>query len=64
MISYKFSIYNRWGQKIFESTDLQKGWDGTLKKEPLKTDVFIWMCEYQLAGKPVILKRGTVTLIR
>jgi gliding motility-associated-like protein len=64
LISYKFSIYNRWGQKIFESTDLQKGWDGSLKHEPLKTDVFVWMCEYQLAGKPVVQKRGTVTLIR
>jgi gliding motility-associated-like protein len=64
LISYKFSIYDRWGEKIFESNDIAKGWDGTLKKEKIKTDVFIWMCEYQLAGKPAILKRGTVTLIR
>jgi gliding motility-associated-like protein len=63
-ISYKLSVFNRWGEKIFESTDPGKGWDGTLKKEKLTTDVFIWMCEYQLVGKPAILKRGTVTLIR
>jgi gliding motility-associated-like protein len=64
IISYHFSVFNRWGQKVFESFEPGKGWDGTLKNIPLKTDVFIWICEYQLAGKPVVLKRGTVTLIR
>ncbi len=33
---YKFTmeIYNRWGQKVFESHDINKGWDGTYEGEP------------------------------
>lgn len=29
MVTYSISIYNRWGKKVFESTDIKTGWDGS-----------------------------------
>ena len=61
---YRFIIYNRWGQIIFETAALNKGWDGTVKGLPYDTGVFIWQCIYQLEGEAPASKRGTVLLMR
>lgn len=61
---YKFSIYNRWGQLIFESNDPFKGWNG--ERSNLKQDgnIFIWICNYQLENESTKTIKGTVVLIR
>lgn len=59
-----FSIYNRWGQLVFTTTEDRKGWDGRLGGKLQSSAVFVWMVsaeDYQ--GVPVFLK-GTVALIR
>lgn len=38
--SYRMRIFNRWGQLVFESTDLQKGWDGKHKGTLVESEVF------------------------
>jgi gliding motility-associated-like protein len=37
-----FQIFNRWGELVYESTDLEKGWDGTFKGKPQNSDVYIY----------------------
>ncbi|MGB3946975.1 MAG: PKD domain-containing protein [Bacteroidia bacterium] len=37
---YTFSVFDRWGTKIFETTDLNQGWDGTYKNNLCKIDVY------------------------
>lgn len=37
-----FQIYNRWGELVYESTDLEKGWDGTFKGKPQNSDVYTY----------------------
>ena len=64
VVQYKFSIYNRWGQLILETTDIYKGWDGTLQGHPQSSGVFVWMCSYQFDGEEATTRRGTVVLIR
>ena len=61
---YRFIVYNRWGQIVFETTTLNKGWDGTFKNMPENSGVFIWQCIYQLYGEAPASKRGTVLLLR
>ncbi|HEV7333261.1 MAG TPA: gliding motility-associated C-terminal domain-containing protein [Flavisolibacter sp.] len=61
---YRFTVYNRWGQVIFQSTELQKGWNGKLAGVALETGVFVWTCTYQLEGEAPQTEKGTVTLIR
>ena len=64
VVVYKFSIYNRWGEKVFETADLNKGWDGSYRSLINTTNTFVWICKYQFEGHPVILKKGTVTLLK
>jgi len=61
---FNFSIYNRWGEKVFETQSLGQGWTGKLNGVPATNGVFIWYCQYQLAGQAAKIKKGTVMLIR
>jgi gliding motility-associated-like protein len=59
-----FSIYNRWGQMVFTTTENEKGWDGKIAGRPQNSGVFVWMVSaIDYTGKPIFLK-GTVALIR
>lgn len=62
--AYRFTIYNRWGEKVFESKEVGKGWQGVYDKIKDKTSTFVWTCQYQLNGQPVKFEKGTVTLVR
>jgi len=61
-------IYNRWGQVIFETNDINKGWDGTFKGKDIQEGVYIWKLEYQWDGNYNESsdgeKHGTITLLR
>ncbi len=59
-----FSIYNRWGELVFTTTEDRKGWDGRLGGKLQNSGVFVWMVSaIDYIGAPVFLK-GTVALIR
>ncbi len=59
-----FSIYNRWGERVFYTTANRAGWDGRVNSTPQASGVYVWMVSaVDYLGKPVFLK-GTVTLIR
>ncbi|HXB11937.1 MAG TPA: SBBP repeat-containing protein, partial [Bacteroidia bacterium] len=40
--NFDFVIFDRWGNKIFESEDQSKGWDGTYKGEPMTTGTYVY----------------------
>jgi gliding motility-associated-like protein len=61
---YKFAIFNRWGQQVFESTKLLAGWDGTFHSNIMPSGAFVWYCIYQLQGQAAKTEKGTVLLIR
>lgn len=59
-----FAVFNRWGNKVFETTDINQGWDGRYNGAPQPEGVYIYHIEAVTAtGKPFI-KTGNVTLIR
>jgi gliding motility-associated-like protein len=58
-------IFNRWGEKVFESNNAQNiGWDGTYKGEPMKYDVYIYWAEVTYLDGRKVFKSGDLTLIR
>ncbi len=59
-----FMVFNRWGQKVFETTDKTIGWDGTFNGDMMNSGVFVYRLEGKdYEGKGYSLK-GNVTLIR
>jgi gliding motility-associated-like protein len=59
-----FQVYNRWGQKVWETTEQNVGWDGTFNGEPLNSGVFMYRVEGKgYDGKGYSMK-GNVTLVR
>ncbi|MFN8115580.1 MAG: CotH kinase family protein [Bacteroidia bacterium] len=62
--SMTFQIWNRWGQLVFSSSDVNKGWDGNFQGAPAQTGVYAYMIDYfNTAGEEKVIK-GNVTLIR
>jgi gliding motility-associated-like protein len=60
----QFVVYNRWGQPIFLSGVVNKGWDGLYKGEPQPAGNYVWMIQgYDIDGTPINLK-GSVMVIR
>jgi len=59
-----FVIFNRWGTKVFESTDIDAGWDGRFNGEPQPMGVYVYMVEAVTKTGKSFVKQGNVTLIR
>lgn len=58
-----FRIYNRWGQLVFSTSQIGKGWDGTIGGSIQSTGNFVYMAQgVDYTGK-VIFKKGNVVLI-
>jgi gliding motility-associated-like protein len=59
-----FKVYNRWGEKVFESTSLDDGWDGTFRGKDVNNAVFVYYLEATFIDGSEVTKKGDVTLIR
>jgi gliding motility-associated-like protein len=57
-------VYNRWGQKVFETTDAGNRWDGTLQNMQQETGVYIYYLHMETLNGKKRTKKGTVLLIR
>jgi len=67
LINYSLSLYNRWGEKVFYTTDKSKGWNGKYKEVLSGNEVFGWTISYDIKkGSGSVHKNlsGTVTRIR
>jgi hypothetical protein len=60
---YEFYIFNRWGQKVFESTDWMEEWNGKIGDQDAQGDTYVWVVRYTIFGFEKKLK-GDVTMIR
>ncbi len=61
---YLFQVYNRWGQKIFETDDPSEGWDGTYGGKPVSMDTYVYRLSYKNVFGETVIQRGTVTVVR
>ena len=59
-----YSIYNRWGERVFETTDLNICWDGYHKDKPLNTGVYAYKLIATLFDGTNIEESGNLTLVR
>lgn len=61
---YMIRLYNRWGEKVFESETPSVQWDGTYKGEPVPQDVYVFYVKYIACDEKEHWFRGTFTLMR
>lgn len=62
--TYTLSIFNRWGELIFESNDPNIGWDGYYRGKLCKQDVYVWKAKGKFINGQSFFKAGDVTLLR
>ncbi len=59
-----FKIFNRWGQMVFESTDINKGWNGQYNGKPQPLGSYVYIIDAKTSTGQRFSKQGNVTLIR
>ncbi len=65
ILDYKFEIYNRWGEQVFETNDLNVGWDGTYKGELCQEGHFVYKVRaLSLDGVTAFNLEGVFVLLR
>ncbi len=62
--SMYFVIYDRWGEKVFETTNKSQCWDGTYKGKEMNTAVFVYYLKANLTTGEEVIKKGNISLMR
>lgn len=60
---YKLEIYNRWGELIFTSHEVTRGWNGFIDGEPVKQDVYVWRVTATFTNGRPYSGAGDVTVL-
>jgi gliding motility-associated-like protein len=64
IVALTFRIFNRWGEKVFESHDQSIGWNGIYKGELQEMEVYTYAVEATLINGQVVPLKGNITLLR
>lgn len=64
LAAFYMAIYDRWGNKVFESNNINNGWDGSYNGKPMETGTYTYYANGSFTdGKP-FNKKGNITLVR
>ena len=61
---YEMKIYNRWGELVFETRDVNEGWDGTVNGKIATIGSYVYMIRFKDAEGEEHRRKGTVTIIK
>jgi gliding motility-associated-like protein len=61
---YKLQIFNRWGELIFETDDVSKGWDGTYRGEDVQEGNYLYIVQFRNANQIIKTVSGVIQLLR
>ena len=62
---YKFMVYNRWNELLFQTNDENLGWNGFYRNAEQQTDTYVWLLEYfDVYKNEKIFLKGIATLLR
>jgi gliding motility-associated-like protein len=64
ILNLDFSIYDRWGEKVFETTNPDDCWDGNYRGMPMDTQVFVYTMTATLNTGKVVSQKGILNLVR
>lgn len=68
-IRFNMQVFNRWGERVFETDDMDKGWDGTVGGEYCPPETYVWIIHVDFLGQDIttngsIVLKGTVSIIK
>jgi gliding motility-associated-like protein len=63
-VEINFSVYDRWGEKVFQTNDINHGWDGRYKGKMENAGVFMYYFDGKLITGETIKQNGNITLMR
>ncbi|MEX2379928.1 MAG: PKD domain-containing protein, partial [Vicingaceae bacterium] len=61
---YELNIFNKWGELLFVSKDVNIGWDGYYKDELCQQDVYVWKIKAEFIDGKTVVKVGDLMLLR
>lgn len=61
---YRFSVYSRWGELLFDTKEVTEGWDGYYKGKLCTQDVYVWKITATFIDGKTVNKTGDVMLLR
>jgi len=61
---FVLTIFDRWGQKVFETKDPDRGWDGIRSGVAVLPGTYVWRATYQFGQAPRLTRSGTVVVVR
>lgn len=64
LTSFSMSVYGRWGQLIYTTTNPFEKWDGKQNGVDMDLGIYVWIATYSLNNEPLKTKKGTVMIIR
>lgn len=60
----EFKVFDRWGELVFETTDINTGWDGTFRGRKLDPDVYDYYLRAVCVGGTEEIIKGNITLLK
>ncbi|NVO03121.1 MAG: gliding motility-associated C-terminal domain-containing protein, partial [Bacteroidetes bacterium] len=60
----EFVVYDRWGEKVYQSSDKSNSWDGYYKGSPMNAQVFVYYLTATLYNGETVKKQGNISLIK
>ncbi|MBL7900261.1 MAG: gliding motility-associated C-terminal domain-containing protein [Crocinitomicaceae bacterium] len=64
METMSFAVYDRWGEKVFETSSMNVCWDGTYREKPMNSGIYVYKLEGTLITGTKVSQSGNVTLVR
>ncbi len=62
--SLSFSIFDRWGEKVFETNAQGDCWDGNFRGLPMNNAIFVYYLKATLVTGEIVRQKGTISLAR
>ena len=64
ILNLELNIYNRWGDRVFKTTDIDEGWDGYVMGNKAPTGVYIYQLTARTENGIDVEQSGDITLVR
>jgi len=64
LLSIEFSVFNRWGEKLWETNNLSEGWDGSYRNKLLPPDVYVYYVDAEFTDGQKKQIKGSTTILK